>query len=186
MNNFTKEELKDLIIGLIVIVASVIIAGIYKWQSSVWADAKATDYPVYATFNRTDGLEVGDKVRMAGVDIGYVADSVLDENFRATLTLMIKSNVEIPDDSSAGIVSSGILGNKYIEIEAGGSEDFIAQNGEFEYTQDAMVLEELVDRIISLGKAKRHQNTAKAETPIKEVCEKTAADDTSSQNMEEK
>ena len=64
--------------------------------------------------------------------------------------------VNIPDDSSASIVSSGVMGNKYIEIEPGGSEEYIENNGEFFYTQDAIVLEELVDRIISLGKAKRN------------------------------
>ena len=182
MNNFTKEEFKDLIIGFVVIIAAVILTAVYKWQSTVWANAEATDYPVYATFNRTDGLEVGDKVRMAGINIGYVADSVLDDNFRATLTLMIKSNIAIPDDSSAAIVSSGIMGNKYIEIEAGGSEDFITENGEFEYTQDAMVIEELVDRIISLGKAKRHKNKP---TEDKEICEKTPDAEVQPQNMEE-
>lgn len=186
MNNFTKEETKDLIIGFAVILASLIIGVIYQWQSTVWANAEATDYPIYATFNRTDGLEVGDKVRMAGIDVGYVADSVLDNNFRATLTLMIKSGIIIPDDSSAAIVSSGIMGNKYIEIEAGGSEDFIAENGEFEYTQDAMVLEELVDRIISLGKAKHRQNEQTETIADEEICEKTSDAELQPQNMEEK
>ena len=101
---------------------------------------------------------------MAGIDIGYVEDSVLDSNFRATLTLKIKSGIAIPDDSSAAIVSSGILGGKYIEIEPGGSEEFLTEGAEFVYTQDAMVLEELVDRIISMGKAKRKQATVAKES----------------------
>ncbi len=161
MNNFTTEELKDFIIGLVVIVCAAAITMVYKWQSTVWADAEMTDYTVYATFNRTDGLDIGSKVRLAGVDVGYVEDSVLDEDFRATLTLKIKSGIDIPDDSSAAIVSSGIMGTKYIEIEAGGSEDFITEGETFEYTQDAMVLEELVDRIISMGKANRNKNKNK-------------------------
>ena len=167
MDNFTKEDLKDFFIGLTVVVFAIIAAGIYKWQSTIWANAQNTDYAIYASFNRTDGLEVGDKVRMAGIDIGYISDSVLDDNFRATLTLMIKSDIVIPNDSSASIVSSGIMGNKYIEIEAGGSEDYLTEGSEFDYTQDAMVIEELVDRIISLGKAKRN---TKNKTPTTEVC----------------
>jgi len=165
LDNFTKEELKDFIIGTFVVIAAVIVAIIYRWQNKVWENAQDSDYPVYATFNRTDGLEVGSKVRMAGIDIGYVDDSVLDDNFRATLTLMIKAGIEIPDDSSASIVSSGVMGNKYIEIEAGGSEDFIAEGEEFEYTQDAMVLEELVDRIIAMGKANRQAQKAGNKCP---------------------
>ena len=168
MNNFTKEELQNFIIGLMVIAVAAVIALVYKWQSSVWADADDSDYAVYATFNRTDGLDIGSKVRLAGIDVGYVEDSVLDDDFRATLTLKIKAGVQIPDDSSASIISSGVMGTKYVEIEAGGSEDFIGEGGEFEYTQDAMVIEELVDRIISMGKANRKkagkEQAAEAET----------------------
>ena len=53
------------------------------------------------------------------------------------------------------------MGAKYIEIEPGGSEDFITTNGEFSYTQDAMVIEELIERIIGIGKAKRQNKKEK-------------------------
>lgn len=155
MENFTKEELKNLSIGFVVIGVCLLLTGIYEWQKNVWAGTEDTDYNVYATFNRTDGLVVGDRVRMAGVDIGRVIAAKLDDDFRATLTLSVDSDILIPDDSSAAIISSGFTGNKYIEIEPGGSEDFINPEGEFVYTQDAMVLEELVDRVISIGKANR-------------------------------
>lgn len=159
MDNLTKEETKDFSIGLLVIGLFILIIAIFKWQHNVWKDAEDSDYTVYATFNRTDGLVIGNKVRLAGVDIGRVENMVLDENFHATLTLKIREDIRIPDDSSAAIVSSGIMGNKYIEIEPGGSEEFIEKDGNFLYTQDAIVLEELVDRIIALGKAKRKSTT---------------------------
>ncbi|MBR1825164.1 MAG: MCE family protein [Alphaproteobacteria bacterium] len=155
MENFTKEEFKNFIIGLCVLGICLLTCLIFKLKHNVWAGAENTDYTIYATFNRTDGLSVGDKVRLAGVDVGYVENNVLDEDFRATLTLKIRNGIQIPDDSSASIVSAGIMGNKYIEIEPGGSEDFIEDKGDFSFTQDAIILEELVDRIISLGKAKR-------------------------------
>lgn len=170
MEDFTKEELKNLIIGFCVLCVCLVVATVYNWQRNVWADAKQSDYTVYATFNRTDGLSIGDKVRMGGVDIGYIENSVLEDDFRATLTLKIRNDIQIPDDSGAAIVSSGVMGNKYIEIEPGGSDDFIADNGYFSFTQDAMVLEELIDRIISMGKAKRKEpapNTAD-NTPTEE------------------
>lgn len=163
MNNFTKEEFRNFVIGLCVVLAAIVVGVIYKLQSSIWADAQDTDYTLYATFNRTDGLDIGGKVRMAGIDIGYVENSVLDDNFRATLTFKIKEGIEIPDDSSAAIVSSGVMGSKYVEIEPGGSEDMIPPDGEFVYTQDAMILEELVDRIISMGKANRKKNSSSTE-----------------------
>lgn len=154
MNEFTKEELRNFVIGSVVLVFCLLAFLIFKLNHNDWENSDNTDYDVYATFNHTDGLEIGDKVRMAGIDVGYVAESVLDDDFRATLTFKIRKGVLIPDDSSAAIVSSGIMGNKYIEIEPGGSEDYIEDRGDFMYTQDAIILEELIDRIISLGKAK--------------------------------
>ena len=165
MDNFNKEELKNFVIGLCVICLFAAIMLLFKLQRNVWKDAEDTDYQIYATFNRTDGFVVGNKVRMSGIDVGRVVSSVLDDDFRATLTLQLKSDVQIPDDSSAAIVSSGIMGNKYIEIEPGGSEDYIEPNGEFTYTQDAMILDELIDRVISLGKAKRKKSCQQAEEP---------------------
>lgn len=171
MDRFTKEELKNLVIGLCIIGLCMVGVIVFNLQRNIWKGAEVTDYTIYATFNRTDGLMIGDKVRLAGIDIGHVEQSVLDEDYRATLTLKIRDGILIPDDSSASIVSSGIMGSKYIEIEPGGSEDYIENNGEFLYTQDAIVLEELIDRIISLGKAKRKESTPLAinEIPQKEI-----------------
>ena len=102
---------------------------------------------------------VGDLVRLAGMNVGKVVDAKLGDGYKAILTLEINEKFKLPDDSSASIVSSGIMGPKYIEIEPGGSEDMIAPGGEFSYTQDAMVIEELLDRIVSIGKANRNKQT---------------------------
>lgn len=158
VENFTKEELKDFIIGLSVVIFCLFCCLLFKINRNVWQGTEDTDYTLYATFNKTDGLVVGDKVRLAGVDIGRVVASVLDNNYRAVLSLKINSKILLPTDSSASIVSSGIMGGKYIEIEPGGEEEFFADGDEFNYTQDAMVLQELIDRVISLGKAKRNKN----------------------------
>ncbi len=168
MENFTKEELKNFIIGLIVIFFCILSAVIYKLRSNAWKGQDNSDYELYATFNRTDGLVIGDQVRLAGIDIGRVVDSRLDNNFRAVLTLNIDSGIEIPDDSSVSIVSSGITGNKYVEIDPGGSEDMLQPNDEFTYTQDAMILEELIDRVISIGKANRKKSCATKEHTTEE------------------
>ncbi len=153
---YSKEEAKTLKTGLYAALI-ILLAGVYvvSHRSGV---AKADDgrhYELDARFGRTDGLLVGDKVRMAGLDIGKVINARLDDHFKAILTLEIKDNVKIPDDSSASIVSSGLMGNKYIEIEPGGSPDDLQPGQEFSYTQDAMVIEELIDRIIGIGKANR-------------------------------
>lgn len=151
---FSIEEKKAFNTGICAIGIFIALMFFMFFSGNDYKHIDETFYHINATFGRTDGLLVGDKVRMAGVDIGRIVDAKLDENYNAILKLEIKSGLNIPDDSSASIVSSGLMGNKYIEIEPGGSEDFISDGGEFSYTQDAMVLEELLDRIIAIGKAK--------------------------------
>lgn len=164
-DTYTREETQSFKVGTCVALAILAIIG-YKSLTS--KDIEHADngnyYTLDARFGRTDGLLVGDAVRMAGVNIGKVVDARLDEHFNAIMTLDIKEGILIPDDSSASIVSSGILGSKYIEIEPGGSMDNLQPGGEFSYTQDAMVIEELLDRIISIGKANRN---ADAKTEVK-------------------
>lgn len=156
MEVYSKDESKTLRMGLLVLSLVLVIFGVILFSRDTISHKEGGKYyQLYARFNRTDGLMVGDNVRLAGMDVGRVINARLDDNFKAILTLEIKDSVRLPDDSSAAIVSSGIMGNKYIEIEPGGSEDMLAPESEFSYTQDAMVIEELIERIIGIGKAKR-------------------------------
>lgn len=160
-NEFTKEEKKSFVFGLLSVL---IFSAFFLFMAFSQYEYKHVDddfYHLNATFRRTDGLMVGDIVRMAGVDVGRVVGASLDENFHAILKLEIIDGLKIPDDSSASIVSSGIMGGKYIEIEPGGSEDFLSDGESFHYTQDAMVLQELLDRIVAIGKSKRKNNQNK-------------------------
>ena len=158
-NTFSKEDAKAFKVGFIFSIILLVI-GVYFVYSQQQYDKVDSGkyYTVHARFGRTDGLLVGDLVRLSGVDVGRVIDAELDDNYNAVLTLEIKDSVKIPDDSSASIVSSGLMGSKYIEIDVGSSEDYIEADGEFEYTQDAIVLEELLDRIVGIGKSNRKKN----------------------------
>ncbi len=156
---YNREETKYLKMGFGVAFGILVVIFCWIMASNRISHQEAGDYyPVYARFNRTDGLLVGDMVRLAGMNIGKVVDAKLDKNYKAILTLEIKDTISLPDDSSASIVSSGLMGAKYIEIEPGGSDEMIAAGGEFSYTQDAMVIEELLDRIVNIGKTNRKKN----------------------------
>lgn len=161
---YTKEETRNLKVGLSVLgVILLIFLVVLFSRSEIAPKDDGRYYQLYARFNRTDGLQVGDIVRLSGIDVGRVTDAVLDDNFKAILKMEVKEEVKLPDDSSAAIVSFSIMGKKYIEIEPGGSEDMLAPGDEFAYTQDAMVLEELIERIIGIGKAKRQNKKGKVE-----------------------
>lgn len=153
---YSTEEIKSIRIGVITLVFILISVFItISHNASIKKDGMSDTYNIFANFGRTDGLNVGDAVRMSGVTIGRVISSSLDQNFNTKLTMEIDEEYKIPDDSSASIVSFGLIGGKYVEIDVGGSEDYITANGTINYTQDAMILEELLDRIISMGKSKQ-------------------------------
>ncbi len=158
-DKYSLEEIKTLRIGVLALFAIILISVItISHNASIKKDGIGSTYNLYASFGRTDGLNVGDVVRMSGVSIGRVVNSTLDEHFKSILTFEIDSQYRIPDDSSASIVSFGLIGGKYVEIDVGGSEDYLKPDATIDYTQDAMVLEELLERIISMGKSK-HDST---------------------------
>ncbi|MBR5599332.1 MAG: MCE family protein [Alphaproteobacteria bacterium] len=160
-DKYSIEDIKKLRIGIFALCVIILISFItISHNASIKKDGIGGTYNIYAVFGRTDGLNVGDAVRMSGVSIGRVVNASLDDNFKSKLTFEIDAKYNIPDDSSASIVSFGLIGGKYVEIDVGGSEDYVKPEDTLEYTQDAMVLEELLERIISMGKSKNKSNNA--------------------------
>ncbi len=157
-STYSKDEAYSIKIGMYAILVIAVLFAAYMIRRDLTANQeKSSYYSINARFGRTDGLSIGNDVRLAGVNVGKVIDMKIDENYRVILTMEIKDGIQIPDDSSASIVSNGVLGGKYIELEPGGSEEYLEQGSEISFVRDAMVLEEVVDRIIGLGKAKRQK-----------------------------
>ena len=105
-----------------------------------------------ANFNRIDGINVGSDIRMSGIKIGNVFDIKLEKN-KPTIFFNFKKKILIPDDSSISIQTDGLFGEKYVAIEPGGSENIIKSGGQLYYTEDALLLEDLLKKIIELGEA---------------------------------
>ena len=103
---------------------------------------------LYATFDELGGLAARASVVIGGVPVGEVNAIELDEDFRARVTLNVDPTLELPDDTSAAILTQGVLGNKYVALEPGGSEDLLKQGSEIAYTQNATVLERLIGRLV--------------------------------------
>lgn len=156
---YSLEEAKNIKIGIVSLFAILLMCFLtVSHNASVKRKSLGGTYNIYASFGRTDGLNVGDAVRISGVTVGRVIAAELGADFNSRLTLEIDDKYKIPEDSSASIVSFGLIGGKYVEIEVGGAEEMIQKNGTIEYTQDAMVLEELLDRIISIGQGKSNKD----------------------------
>lgn len=106
-------------------------------------------YEISANFNRVDGLNVGNDVRISGVKVGTVTSQDLNpQSFMAVVKMSVRSDIELPADSSAKIASDGLLGGKFIALEPGGDIDMITPGGEIQYTQGSVNLEDLIGQVI--------------------------------------
>ena len=112
-------------------------------------------YEVIARFSRADGLAVGSMVRAAGVPVGQIEELRLDENFRAVAVLRIDKGVELDTEATASIVTDGLFGQKFIQLDGGGSDAVIGNGQEIAFTEDSLVLEDLLELIISRAKQAR-------------------------------
>jgi phospholipid/cholesterol/gamma-HCH transport system substrate-binding protein len=108
-------------------------------------------YRVTAQFDNIGDLKEGSPVTMAGVRIGRVESIRFDPKvFKAEVALRIEEQYsEIPEDSDASIQTAGLLGGKYVGIGPGGSETFLKEGGQIEFTQSAIVLESLVNKFFA-------------------------------------
>jgi phospholipid/cholesterol/gamma-HCH transport system substrate-binding protein len=108
-------------------------------------------YDVKARFNSIEGLKEGGDVRIGGVKVGSVTGETLDtKNFQAIVTLTLKPDVRLPTDSIASVTGDSLLGGKYVKIEPGTAKTMIAAGGEIKKTKDALVLEQVLGRMIFL------------------------------------
>ena len=111
-----------------------------------------TGYDVTAAFLKVGGLERGSDVRISGINVGTVTAQNLDpKTFEARVTMSISADVTLPTDTTAAIVSDGLLGGKYINLIPGQATDRIGAGGAITRTRDFQSLEELVGEIIVLA-----------------------------------
>ena len=152
MNTSAYREVRDVTVGLCVS-AVVVVAMVLVFRPSLLAGTST--YQVHATFERIDGLVIGNPVQAAGVSVGEVTAMDLIDGFRVRTTLQIDATVELDDEASAAIVTDGIFGGKLVLIDIGGGSDVIEDGGEIRFTEDAVVLDDLFGLIISQARSNR-------------------------------
>lgn len=113
-------------------------------------------YQVFAYFDNVGGLKTRAPVRSAGVVVGRIGDIAFDpQGYRAKVTLLIQKKFRFPRDTSAKILTSGLLGEQYVGLEPGGDEEMLAEGEIIELTQSAVVLENLIGQLLyNMGDSK--------------------------------
>ena len=108
-------------------------------------------YELQAYFNNIGGLKPTAGVRTAGVLVGRVKDITLDTNrFQAKVTLTIDKRYQFDDDTYAKVLTSGLLGEQYIGLSVGGSDEILKPGDTIKHTESAVVLEDLIGKVINM------------------------------------
>ena len=106
-------------------------------------------YVIKAEFTSASGLKKGAHVEMAGVSVGRVTNIIFNpETYLAEVHIAIEDSIQVPDDSIASIRTSGIIGDKFLKISPGGSDNIIGPNMIILETEPSINLEELISKYI--------------------------------------
>lgn len=141
----SRNLLETLLGAIVLIVAIGFLAFAYR---SSQVDGNG-GYQLIARFDKVDGLERGSDVRISGIKVGSVIDQILDpETYRAEVRFTLRNDIQLPADTSAAVVSNGLLGGKYLALVPGGDIEMLEPGDEVTLTQSAVNLEDLIGHMI--------------------------------------
>lgn len=149
----SRSPIRDLLVGVFVLSGLAALAYL-SIQLGGAAYSGPGGLTLYASFDEVGGLAPRSPVVIGGVKVGQVKKIELasDGSFRARVTMDVDRNLKLPDDTQAAVLTQGVLGNQYVGLSPGGSDELLPDGGEITYTQSAVVIERLIGKVIqSLG-----------------------------------
>jgi phospholipid/cholesterol/gamma-HCH transport system substrate-binding protein len=144
----TKKNM-EMMVGLFVVLGIAALVFIALKAANLGSFGDNGGYILQARFDNIGSLKPRAPVRSAGVTVGRVKSIRLDpKTYQGLVTMEIQHGVEFPRDSSAKILTAGLLGDQYVGLEAGGDEKNLAPNDTVTQTQSAVVLENLISQFL--------------------------------------
>ena len=136
----------EVLIGaLVLVVAAVFVV----FAVSTTDIGRVQGYELTAEFDRIDGLNIGADVRISGIKVGTVIDQDLDPvTFLAVVRMSIADSVQLPVDTSAAVVSDGLLGGKFMSLSPGNQDDVLDPDDVIKMTQGSINIEQLLGKFI--------------------------------------
>lgn len=146
----TSSRLVEVSVGIFIVLGIIALVALTFKVSNFGNFYSSNGYIVRASFENISGLKERSSVTIAGVSIGRVSNIIVDpDTFEAVVEMEIdKKYNQIPMDSSAGIYTAGLLGEKYVGIEPGGAPDFLENESVITLTQSSLVLEQLISQFL--------------------------------------
>jgi phospholipid/cholesterol/gamma-HCH transport system substrate-binding protein len=141
---------QDTLVGLFVASGIVGLFFLAMQVSNLSSFIEEDSYTIIARFENSGGLKIKSPVSAAGVKIGKVSAIDFDpKTYESVVQMSINSRYNtIPDDTTASIFTAGLLGEQYINLEPGGSDVFLQNDGKIEITQSAIILEKAIGQFL--------------------------------------
>jgi phospholipid/cholesterol/gamma-HCH transport system substrate-binding protein len=139
----------DIWVGLFVLLGAAALMFLALKAGNMSSLSFGQTYSVFAKFDNIGGLKPQAPVKSAGVVVGRVGEIKFDDkSYQALVTLNLEERYKFPKDSSAKILTSGLLGEQYIGLEVGGDTNNLAAGDRVKMTQSAVVLENLIGQFL--------------------------------------
>ncbi len=146
----SRSRSVEILVGAFMAAGFVALFFLAMQVSNLSTTSTGEGYLVIARFDNIGSLKVRSPVTMAGVRVGRVSGIEYDsETYEAVVNLRIESRFDkIPDDSFAKIFTAGLLGEQYVGLDPGGSEEYLKAGDQISLTQPALVLEEIIGQFL--------------------------------------
>jgi phospholipid/cholesterol/gamma-HCH transport system substrate-binding protein len=138
---------RDLAVGCFVLIGLVAIAYLSVSIGGL-GNSGPSGLRLVAQFDEIGGLKPRAAVVVSGVRVGQVESIALGDDYRAKVTLDLDPKVELPIDTTASIMTSGVLGDRYVSLQLGGESDTLHDGDVIDFTESAVVLERVLGKIV--------------------------------------
>jgi phospholipid/cholesterol/gamma-HCH transport system substrate-binding protein len=143
----TRAPLHDFLVGCFLLLGIAAMAYL-SFRVGGLASGPPGGFTVFASFDEIGGLKPRSAVVISGVKVGQVKAIVLDKSYRARVELDLEPGLAIPVDTSASIVTSGVLGDRYVQLQLGGDPALVKNGEDIGFTESAVILERLIGKFI--------------------------------------
>lgn len=142
-----RSPTRDFVVGLFVLIG---LAGLAYLSLSIGGVSYSgpKGFLLFANFDETGGLKPRAPVVISGVKIGEVTSIFLNKDYRARVGFNVDPSLKLPIDTTASIVTSGLLGDRYVSMQPGGEDELLKPGDEIEFVESAVILERLIGKFI--------------------------------------
>jgi phospholipid/cholesterol/gamma-HCH transport system substrate-binding protein len=143
----SRSPVRDFLVGIFVLAGLAAIAYLSITVGG-FSLGGPSGMKLFADFDEIGGLKPRAQVVISGVKVGQVTNITLDKDYRARVALEVRRNLELPVDTTASIVTAGLLGDRYISLQLGGEEQYLKSSDTIRFTESAILLERLLGKFI--------------------------------------